>query len=111
MVGIDRNTAAAPPAARSASRSASRATSRFLVTTVTGLRNSASTCRQRRVMRSLRSTGWYGSVTPESASGRGRQRGRASSAASSSGASSLTTMRVSKSSPAEKPRYSCVGRA
>jgi hypothetical protein len=56
-------------------------------------------------------TGWYGSVTPLITMVCGFHRGDASSRRSSSGASIFTRMRVSKSSPAEKPRYSCVGRA
>ena len=52
-------------------QSASRATRCPLVTMAAGLRNSRSTSRQRRVMPSLRSIGWYGSVTPESATTRG----------------------------------------
>ena len=51
-------TTAAWCAASSPSRSMSRVTRWFLVTMATGLRNSASTSRQRRVISSLRSTGW-----------------------------------------------------
>jgi hypothetical protein len=40
----------------------------------------------------------------------GRHPGAASSRRNNSGASFLTMIFVSKSSPAEKPRYSCVGR-
>jgi hypothetical protein len=55
--------------------------------------------------------GWYGSVTPESATTCGSQRGETSVSRRSFGSSSFTRMRVSKSSPAENPRYSWVGRA
>ena len=49
---------AAPCEASSASRSESRTTSQPLVTTMVGLRNSASTSRQPRVSRSFASAGW-----------------------------------------------------
>ena len=55
---IENITRAASWRASSESRSTSRATRRFLVTMTTGLRFSASTSRQPRVMRSLRSSGW-----------------------------------------------------
>ena len=83
----------------------------FFVMIATGLRNSARTSRQRRVIRSFLSIGWYGSVTPDSTMTWGFQRGLRSAFRSSSGARSLTSIRLSKSSPAEKPRYSWVGRA
>ena len=58
-----------------------------------------------------RSTGWYASVLPESATTCGTQRGDESACLSSAGASSFTMMRRSKSRPALNPRYSCDGRA
>ena len=76
-----------------------------------GLRKPASTSRQRRVSRSFRSIGWYASVTPEIATTCGFQLRRESCARRSSGSSCFTRIRVSKSSPLEKPRYSWVGRA
>jgi hypothetical protein len=50
-------------------------------------------------------------VTPLIAIVFGSQLFLLSSSRSSAGASSLTRIFVSKSRPAEKPRYSCVGRA
>ncbi len=57
-VGIERCAEQAPSAASSMKRSTSRVIRWFLVITLTGLRASTSTSRQRRVMRSLRSIGW-----------------------------------------------------
>ena len=89
----------------------SRVTRWCFVTIDTGLRASASTSRQRRARRNRRSTGWYGSVTPLITSSCGSHRGEASSLRNNSGACGFTRMRLSKSNPAESPRYSCVGRA
>jgi hypothetical protein len=63
-VVMDRLTASRRWAPGPDSTSMSRVTRWFFVMMAAGLRNSASTSRQPRVMRSLRSTGWYGSVTP-----------------------------------------------
>ena len=79
--------------------------------TITGFRYSAQTSRQPRVRRSEASSGCQASVLPEKAMGSPVQEGRSKARRSSSGARSLATMRVSKSVPAPKPRYSWVGRA
>ena len=104
-------TDAAPWEARAERRSRSRSTSGALVVTITGLRYSAQTSRQPRVSRSEASSGCQASVLPEKAMGSPVQEGRSKARRSSSGARSLATMRVSKSVPAPKPRYSWVGRA
>jgi hypothetical protein len=103
-------TAAASCLASSESRSMSLITRWFFVTMTTGLRNPARTWRQPRVIPSFRSTGWYGSVTPLIESTFGSHRGEANRSRKSPGASSFTRTLLSKSSPAERPRYSCVGR-
>ena len=89
----------------------SRVTRKFFVITITGFLNSVSTSRQPRVILAVRSTGWYGSVIPESANSWGRHRGEESSFRRSSGASCLMKILDSKSRPADRPRYSWVGRA
>jgi hypothetical protein len=63
------------------------------------------------VICSFRSIGWKASVTPLMAMIFGSHFGDASSSRSSSGASSFTRIFDSNSRPAEKPRYSWVGRA
>ena len=102
---------AAPWEARAERRSTSRSTSGALVVTITGFRYSAQTSRQPRVSRSEASSGCQASVLPEKAMGSPVQEGRSKARRRSSGARSLATMRVSKSVPAPKPRYSWVGRA
>jgi hypothetical protein len=104
-------TDAAPWEASSARRSTSRVTVKLFVMTATGFRYSASTSSTPRVMPSFRSAGWYASVTPESAIVAGFQRGESSAFRSKAGASCFTRIFVSKSRPADQPRYSCEGRA
>ena len=59
----------------------------------------------------MRSIGWYASVTPLTDMVRGTQFTRDSSARSNPGASSFTKMDVSKSRPAERPKYAMIVRA
>jgi hypothetical protein len=84
----------------------SRVTRKLFVVIATGFRNSRRISRQRRVIFNLRSAGWYGSVTPLIRIVCGFQRGDDSAALRRSGAPSLTRIFVSKSRPAENPRYS-----
>ena len=76
-----------------------------------GLRASPSTSTIPRVSRYFPSQRWYGSVLVPMAMRSPAQRLAATSALTRSTALTFTTMRRSKSRPALRFRYSCVGRA
>ena len=110
-VGTDRHALTCVRSATWHSRSASRSTSGDFVRIEHGFAKSRIASQIPRISLYRPSTHWYGSVFVPIAMCPPAHDGRASSARSTSGTLTLTMISRSKSRPALKSRYSCVGRA